>query len=116
MIVRDGMSAMVLTVGPGHTLRQAAKAMVDKRVGAAIVSDPEAPGPAIITERDILNAVGRHQNVDDELVSAHLTSNIVVAGPDWSLMTARPRLGVEDVPPDRGLNGQNHKLVDITRA
>ena len=27
MQVRDGMSKMVLTVGPGHTLRQAAKLM-----------------------------------------------------------------------------------------
>ncbi len=27
MLVRDGMSAEVLTVGPGHTLREAAAAM-----------------------------------------------------------------------------------------
>jgi CBS domain-containing protein len=88
MYVRDGMSSTVLTVGPGHTLRQAARLMVEKRVGAAIVNDPEAPGPGIITERDVLAAVGRGQDPDAESVSNHLTSDIVVAGPDWSLEQA----------------------------
>ena len=36
---------MVLTVGPGHTLREAAKRMTDKGVGAAVVIDEETPGP-----------------------------------------------------------------------
>lgn len=88
MHVRDGMSRMVLTVGPGHTLRQAARQMVEKRVGAAVVVDPEAPGPAIITERDILDSLGRGQDPDSENVADHLTGDIVVAGPDWSLEQA----------------------------
>lgn len=88
MHVRDGMSTMVLSVGPGHTLRQAARLMVEKRVGAAIVNDPEAPGPAIITERDVLDALGRDQDPDQEKVADHLTQDIVVAGPDWSLEQA----------------------------
>ena len=45
MHVRDGMSTMVLTVGPGHTLRQAACHMAERGVGAAVVVDPEAAGP-----------------------------------------------------------------------
>jgi CBS domain-containing protein len=88
MHVRDGMSSTVLTVGPGHTLRHVAKLMVDRKVGAAIVLDNEAPGPAIITERDVLAAIGRDQDPDTELVSDHLTSDIVVAGPEWSLEQA----------------------------
>src|SRR6266496_2312359 len=52
MHVRDGMSTVVLTVGPGHTLRQAATLMAERKVGAAVVVDPEAAGPGIITERD----------------------------------------------------------------
>ncbi len=88
MYVRDGMSNMVLTVGPGHTLRQAARQMVEKRVGAAVIADPEAPGPAIITERDVLGSVGRGEDPDQEMVADHLTGDIVVAGPDWSLEQA----------------------------
>jgi CBS domain-containing protein len=88
MHVRDGMSSMVLTVGPGHTLRHVAKLMVERKVGAAVVLDNEAPGPAIITERDVLAALGRDQDPDTEQVSDHLTSDIVVAGPEWSLEQA----------------------------
>ena len=41
MQVRDGMSPMVLTVGPRHTLRAIAKLMSERAVGAAAVMDPE---------------------------------------------------------------------------
>lgn len=88
MHVRDGMSTTVLSMGPGHTLRQAARQMVEKRVGAAVVVDPEAQGPSIITERDVLRSLGRDQDPDQEKVADHLTSDIVVAGPDWSLEQA----------------------------
>ena len=45
MQVREGMSETVLTVGPSHTLREAAAAMCRRNVGAAVVLDPDAPGP-----------------------------------------------------------------------
>lgn len=88
MRVRDGMSEMVLTVGPGHTLREAARLMSERNVGAAVVLDPEAPGPGIVTERDVLNSVGTGQDPDSERVSDHLTSNLVFASPEWSLEEA----------------------------
>ncbi|MCU1676069.1 MAG: hypothetical protein JWM93_827 [Frankiales bacterium] len=88
MRVRDGMSTMVLTVGPGHTLRAAARLMAERRVGAAVVLDPDGAGPGILTERDVLTAVGQGQNVDTELVGDHLTGDIVFAAPDWSLEVA----------------------------
>lgn len=88
MQVSDGMSRTVLTVGPGHTLRQAATQMTHRGVGAAVVMDPEAPGPAIITERDLLLSLGRGEDPDTELVSAHLTARLVYATPEWSLEQA----------------------------
>jgi CBS domain-containing protein len=88
MHVRDGMSRVVLTVGPQHTLREAARLMGDRRVGAAVVLDPELPGPGIITERDLLESIGRGQDPDAERVADHLTSDIVFAAPDWSLEEA----------------------------
>ena len=45
MQVREGMSETVLTIGPSHTLRDAAEAMCRRNVGAAVVLDPDAPGP-----------------------------------------------------------------------
>jgi CBS domain-containing protein len=88
MQVRDGMSDVVLTVGPGHTLREAAVAMCRRHVGAAVVVDPEAPGPGVITERDILVSIGKGEDPDAEVVSQHLTANLTFASPDWSLEQA----------------------------
>lgn len=88
MQVHDGMSTVVLTVGPGHTLREAARLMGDRRVGAAVVLDPDGAGPGILTERDILLSVGRGESPDEELVGDHLTSAVVFAAPDWSLEEA----------------------------
>jgi CBS domain-containing protein len=88
MQVKNGMSKLVLTVGPGHTLRAAAKLMADRRVGAAVVLDPEGEGPGIVTERDILNSVGRGEDIDKELVADHLTTDVVYATPEWSLEQA----------------------------
>ena len=79
MQVRSGMSTSVVTVAPGCTLHDAAKAMADRRVGAAVVIDPEQPGPGIITERDVLMSVGAGQNPDTEVVSDHLSSALTFA-------------------------------------
>jgi CBS domain-containing protein len=88
MHVRDGMSSVVLTVNPGHSLRDAANAMAERLVGAAVVIDPEQPGPGIITERDILLSVGNGENPDRERVADHLSSKLTFAAPDWSLEAA----------------------------
>jgi CBS domain-containing protein len=88
MQVRDGMTDAVLTVGPSHTLREAARAMTSKKVGAAVVNDPEQPGPGIITERDILESIGTGQDPDTEQVCEHLSRNLTFAAPEWSLERA----------------------------
>jgi CBS domain-containing protein len=88
MQVSTGMSDRVLTVSPGLSLRDVAKAMARRRVGAAVVIDLEQPGPGIITERDILDSVGAGQDPDNEQVSEHLSSDLTFAAPDWSLERA----------------------------
>ena len=45
MQVKDGMSEITLTVGPSHTLREAAAKMVEKGTGAALVIDARAAHP-----------------------------------------------------------------------
>lgn len=88
MQVRDGMSDVVLTVGPGHTLREAAGLMSSRHVGAAVVLDPDAPGLGIITERDLLDAIGAGQDPAAERVGEHQSSDVVYAAPDWSMEEA----------------------------
>ncbi len=88
MRVREAMTTVVLTIGPRHTLREAARLMSARRVGAAVVIDPETSGIGILTERDILDALGAGQDPDTERTEAHLTSDLVFATPDWTLEQA----------------------------
>ena len=85
MFVRDVMTSAVLFVGPTHTIRQVAQAMRSRHVGAAVVMDPDANGPGILTERDVLECVAAGQDPDVELAADHLTPEAVVAMPDWDL-------------------------------
>jgi CBS domain-containing protein len=88
MQVREGMSEVVLAVGPSHTLREAAQKMVEKGTGAALVTDAESPVPAIVTERDVLISIGNGQDPDVELVADHMSDSVIAASPDWSLERA----------------------------
>nr|MDT0661833.1 CBS domain-containing protein [Micromonospora sp. DSM 115978] len=88
MQVRDAMSSQVLVVGPEHTLRQAAQMMSSRGIGSAVVIDPDSEGVGIMTERDVLNAVGAGLDVDTERTGAHLTRDVVYAGPDWTVEEA----------------------------
>ena len=88
MEVREGMSSVVLTLGPGHTLREAAQRMTEKGVGAAVVIDEESQGPRVVSERDILNSVGRGEDPDSERVAQHMSDTVISAAPDWSLERA----------------------------
>jgi signal-transduction protein with cAMP-binding, CBS, and nucleotidyltransferase domain len=91
------MSEVVLSVGPSHTLREAATMMVDRGVGAALVNDDEQPVPCIVTERDILGSLGRGQDPDSELVSAHMSEGVVAAAPDWSLEHAASEMSTRGI-------------------
>ena len=82
------MSEMILAVGPSHTLRDAARLMSQRGVGAAVVIDPDGHGPGILTERDVLTSIGAGQDPDQELVADHLTRDVVFAEPTWSLEEA----------------------------
>ena len=88
MNVRDGMNDIVVTVGPGHSLREAAKRMASRNVGAAVVLDLEQPDPGIFTERDLLRADGAGKDIDTEIVGDHLSANLIYAHADWPLERA----------------------------
>jgi len=88
MLVREAMTPVTVTVGPSHTMREAARRMMSGSTGAAVVFDPELPGPGIVTERDVLAVAGAGQDLDAELVRDHLTSELVYAEPGWPLYRA----------------------------
>ena len=86
--VASAMSTEVLSVGPGHTLRQVAAIMASAKVGSAVVHDTDGAGVGIITERDILRSVAANQDLDAETAGDHQTSEVVFASPTWSLLEA----------------------------
>jgi CBS domain-containing protein len=96
------MSSVVLTIGPNHSLREAARLMADRNVGAAVVVDPESPGPGILTERDILRSIASGDDPAVEYVRDHLTDELISASPEWSLEQAAETM-IE--------NGFRHLLV-----
>jgi len=88
MQVSEGMSKVVLSVGPGLPLREAARLMAQRNVGAAIVVDDELPAPKILSERDVLRAVGEGRDLDNDLVCDHARNDFITAAPDWSMERA----------------------------
>jgi len=100
--VRDAMTEEVLTMTPNRSLRDAARFMVEHNVGAAIIVDPEQPGPGIVTERDLVRSLGRGEDPDKELVRDHLTSNAVFADAEW---------GLEDAADAMARGGFRHLVV-----
>ena len=88
MKVEDGMSVQVLTIGPAHTLREAARMMDTRKVGAAVVIDPDNDGVGILTERDILRSVAAGESPDTEVAGDHCTQDVVFAARNWTMEAA----------------------------
>jgi CBS domain-containing protein len=86
MEIRDLVVRDLVTVGPAHTLAQAAKLMANKRVGSAIVLTEEAPG--ILSERDVLRAVAEGVDPAAATVGDYMTWNAIVATSEWDTMEA----------------------------
>ena len=111
---------MVLTVGPGHTLRQAARA--DGRAHASAPRsciDPEGRARASSPSATSCSRSAAGQDPDAERVADHLTADLVFAAPDWSLEQAAVRDGPRRLPPphrDRGRRGRGRALDARRRA
>jgi signal-transduction protein with cAMP-binding, CBS, and nucleotidyltransferase domain len=97
MQVSDGMSEITLTVGPSHTLREAAEKMVEKGTGAALVIDAELPALSVVTERDLLVSVAQGQDPALERVADHMSQGVLSAAPDWSLERAAAEMSRRNV-------------------
>lgn len=88
MRVQDAMTRNVLTITPERTLREAARFMAERNVGAVVINDPEQPGPGIITERDLVHSLGAGEDPDRERVKDHVTTEATFADGDWPLEQA----------------------------
>ncbi len=89
MNIQDVMNTDLLTVAPQSTLREAARRMSERNVGAALLVDPAIGSYlGIITERDLLNAIAAGHDPDVQGVADSASSDIVTVSADASLEQA----------------------------
>jgi CBS domain-containing protein len=70
----------VTTIQPHRTLQEAAALLAEKGIGSAIVTDGAGEVLGIVSERDIVRAVGRHGDaVLTDSVSKHMTCKVIRA-------------------------------------
>lgn len=86
------MSPIEATVGADTTLRQAAVRMGQYHTGAALVIDPQLPGPGIVTERDILRALAEGHDPDQAKVGDFMHSQLIAAAPSWPATQAAEKM------------------------
>lgn len=94
-ILKDKPQRMI-TVGPEQTLQQAAEVLGRERIGALLVLKPNGDIAGILSERDIVRAVGtKGAEVLDRPVAELMTKDVTCCAPEDSidsamaLMTAR---------------------------
>jgi len=81
MRVSEMMSVRLVTCASTRTIAEAARLMVDTRVGSVLVCDgPRLEG--ILTERDVMRLVADRMPVDIEVVGHHMTRDFIAAPPD----------------------------------
>ena len=85
--IADVMRPEFIEVAPEDTLGEVADRMNELNMGAVAVKD-FGRLIGILTERDVLHAIGDGGDPDTELVAAHQTTAIISAAPDWSLEEA----------------------------
>ncbi len=78
--------AEVITISPGHTIKDAISELVDRRIGSLLVTDEGGDVAGIITERDILRLVhGSPADLDRMRVGDHMTCEVICGVPEDDL-------------------------------
>ncbi len=92
MMVRELLAAknsVVVTVGPTATLAEAARTMVDHRIGAVVVADDAERLLGIVTERDLTKAIVDYAiGLVQQRVEDVMTHPVVTCAPDESVIEA----------------------------
>ena len=88
MHVKDAMSTSIVVIDKSQTLYEAARLMIERRVGALIILDETLPGPGILTERDVMRAVAEGNDPSSTKVEEVMTFEARTSGLDWDLPKA----------------------------
>lgn len=86
---REAMRRDFLEVEGTDTVGQAARQMVERGMGAAIVAAAKPKSaPGLVTDRDVLEVAATGRDPGTEQVADHLSEGMTFSAPDWSLKQA----------------------------
>jgi CBS domain-containing protein len=87
LTLRDLMTTRVVAVGPGDPVADAAAAMIQQKVGSALILQGRFLA-GIITERDVLRAVASGSDLTNSPVSEWMTKDPEPASPNTTVEEA----------------------------
>ena len=81
--ILEGKSSDVFTVDEGVAIREALSVLAEKRIGAVIVTSAKKAIAGVLSERDIIRALGggNESEILGKPVSSIMTSNVFVCSP-----------------------------------
>lgn len=94
--VRALMGAVVATVAPTATLREAASGLAADGVGLLVVVDARGVR-GVISERDIVTAVTENLDLDDARVRDHASTELVQVDEQASIIDAAVAMATAEV-------------------
>lgn len=87
-ILKYKNSNEVLTIAPGATVGEAATLLAERRVGALVVSEDGSHAMGILSERDIVRALGeRGEGCLGDEVRELMTSKLITCTPEEEAVT-----------------------------
>ena len=87
MIVADVMTGASITESPAESLRNAAAVMWKRQTGSLLIMESDEVA-GIVTERDLMKAVARGDDLDATPVSAVMKRQVLTVAPDTSVAEA----------------------------
>jgi CBS domain-containing protein len=79
--------ANVVTIRPDQSVKEAAAALAEHRIGVLIVVDDAGRAAGILSERDIVRGVARADDILTQPVSAVMTRRVLTGSPQDDLMS-----------------------------
>ncbi len=77
----------IITAHPEQTIREAARLMYERNIGAVVIVDGAGHLVGILSERDIVRKAVTHNAVFDMAISEVMTKDVVTAVPQDDLMS-----------------------------
>ena len=91
--ILDHKGEDVVTVQPNDTLHQACAILAERKIGAVVIVNAARAVKGILSERDIVRAIGAEGPAALEAhVSDHMTSNVVTCSPEESVLDVMGRM------------------------